>query len=70
MRELSVAEVSAVSGGIEVGGWDLGYGSVPGAVPEGSFGNGVTFGTSFSNGWSLDAGFNKTSGGFTLSYVW
>ncbi|GAA5233951.1 hypothetical protein FOZ76_26810 [Verticiella sediminum] len=64
MQELTLQEINEVSGG------GLGWGAVPGAVPPGSFGNGITYSNSFSNGWSLNAGFNKTSGGFTLTYAW
>ncbi|MGE4337034.1 MAG: hypothetical protein AB7E55_13800 [Pigmentiphaga sp.] len=73
MQELSVQEVTAVSGGldlsVDIGGWDFGYGSVPGGGDV-NFGNGVTAGKDFGNGWSLDAGFNDKAGGFEVSFVW
>jgi len=66
MQVLSLDEIQEVSGGS--GSW--GYGTIPGGVPPGSHGNGVTYDRSFGNGWSLSAGFSKSAAGFEVRYVW
>jgi bacteriocin-like protein len=55
MRELSINELDAVSGGLNL---ELGGGFGIGETPTVG-GIGATWGHSFSNGWSLSAGFGR-----------
>ena len=71
MQELSINEVTAISGGLtfNVGGWNIGYDTVPGGGDL-NFSKGATGSKDFGNGWSLDAGFNSKETGFEVKYVW
>ncbi|RWJ11931.1 MAG: hypothetical protein EOR25_29965 [Mesorhizobium sp.] len=65
MRELTQCEQANIAGGVEIYG-GFGYGSVPVVG-----GNGITYERSFSNGWSLSAGFSPGGNrGIEVRYVW
>lgn len=69
MKEIQTERLDEVAGGIQFAG-GFGYGRIPGFGSDGGP-YGLTYERSFSNGWSLSAGFARGGDrGFELRYAW